>query len=67
MILSKARSSISAYGENGKLHSRAQGKAPIIPDFKQLLEIRDYKGAKTLLQFKRMVRPHSSLCNALET
>ncbi|KAG0595624.1 hypothetical protein M758_UG182600 [Ceratodon purpureus] len=55
MILSKARSSISAHGEKGKLHSGAQSKAPSIPDFKQLLEIRDYKGVVTVLQFKRMI------------
>ncbi|KAG0570720.1 hypothetical protein KC19_6G183100 [Ceratodon purpureus] len=57
MILSKARSSISAHGEKGKLHCGAQSKAPSIPDFKQLLEIRDYKGAVTVLQFKRMADP----------
>ncbi|XP_024372333.1 intraflagellar transport protein 56 isoform X3 [Physcomitrium patens] len=54
MILSKARSS-SSHGERGKVHSGTHSKAACIPDFGQLLEARDYKGAITVLQFKRMV------------
>lgn len=65
MILSKARSSNLAHGNKGKLHDGAQRQAPSVPDFKQFLEVRDYKGAITVLQFKRMVRPHSLPINAV--
>ncbi len=56
MILSKARTSVSSHGDRSKLHSSSQSKRASVPDLLRLLEARDYTGAITLLQFKRLVR-----------
>ncbi|CAM6071431.1 unnamed protein product [Sphagnum tenellum] len=54
MILSKARTSVSSHGDRSKLHSSSQSKRASVPDLLRLLEARDYTGAITLLQFKRL-------------
>jgi hypothetical protein len=56
MILSKGRTSVSSHGDRSKLHSSSQTKRASVPDLLRLLEARDYTGAITLLQFKRLVR-----------
>jgi len=55
MILSKARSSISAHGERRRLQSSSQSKRSSVPELQDFLDARDYEGAIALLQFKRQV------------
>jgi hypothetical protein len=58
MILSKARSSAAAQVDRGPRDTK-----PKVPELEELLQKRDYVGAVTLLEFRRLVSVSQSTCS----